>query len=99
MRYIILFAVGLTLSSSISAQERTDSVRESLAVPAIDQPLIPAFRAMPDSGVVKTIASFISEDDDRYYFHPAPWYLPLIKITVSNAALWAVDRYVFNYDF
>src|SRR2546426_6381367 len=37
--------------------------------------------------------------DDLNYYPRAPVWAPLVKITLANAALWAVDRYVFDYDF
>lgn len=49
------------------------------------------------SSTLNEIGSLFS--DNPQYYGRAPFWLPLLKITVSNAALWAADRYIFNYDF
>src|SRR5438105_910000 len=50
-----------------------------------------------DSGITNSLG-WLFNDDPQYYSR-APIWVPLAKITVSNAALWAIDRYIFNYDF
>ncbi len=91
---ILAFAFLCTLlfiAVTASAQPSTAHDRE---------PIVPAFSKAPqafDSTVLNSIGWLFN--DDKYYYERAPIWLPLVKITLSNAALWAVDRYVFNYDF
>ena len=38
-------------------------------------------------------------NDDPGYYTPAPIWLTAARVTLTNATTWAVDRFVFNYDF
>ena len=51
-----------------------------------------------DTSRPRNVLGWLFKDDPQYY-NRAPIWVPLVKITLSNAALWAVDRYIFNYDF
>jgi hypothetical protein len=62
------------------------------------QSTIPALLPERDlNSTLNEIGSLFS--DNPQYYGRAPIWVPLVKITLSNAALWAIDRYVFNYDF
>jgi hypothetical protein len=82
---LILLTIGAVSAFSQTSQSND---RQTIA-PFTPQPL--------DSPVLNSIGSLFS--DDKYYYTRAPIWLPLVKITLSNAGLWAIDRYIFNYDF
>lgn len=98
----ILFSliISFTVASSALAQSLPDT---SAAAKVIDiappwQSTIPAL--LPERDVNSTINEIGSLfNDNSQYYERAPIWAPLVKITASNAALWAIDRYVFNYDF
>lgn len=38
-------------------------------------------------------------NDDTAYNKKSPWYVPAARVILQNGFTWAIDRYVFNYDF
>ncbi|HEX5315123.1 MAG TPA: hypothetical protein VFX22_00620, partial [Candidatus Kapabacteria bacterium] len=98
----ILFSliISFTVASSALAQSLPDT---SAAAKVIDiappwQSTIPAL--LPERDVNSTFNEIGSLfNDNSQYYERAPIWAPLVKITASNAALWAIDRYIFNYDF
>ena len=38
-------------------------------------------------------------NDDTHYYPKAAFYVPIGKIIFANFALWAADRYIYNYDY
>src|SRR5205823_1535469 len=50
---------------------------------------------LSDTGIFNTIGSIIM--DNKQYYGRAPIWVPLVKITLSNMVLWAIDRYVFDF--
>src|ERR1700730_7144184 len=38
-------------------------------------------------------------DDDPRYNQRSDWPVPLYKVIIANIEIWAVDRYIFNYDY
>jgi hypothetical protein len=38
-------------------------------------------------------------DDDPAYNERSPVWMVALRVTLSNISTWAIDRYVFNYDF
>jgi len=38
-------------------------------------------------------------DDNPLYEHKSPVWLAALRVTFANVSTWAIDRYVFNYDF
>ncbi|MDB5222137.1 MAG: hypothetical protein JWN83_804 [Chitinophagaceae bacterium] len=38
-------------------------------------------------------------NDDPAYNHKYPWYVPAVKVVISDATNWAVNKFIFHYDF
>jgi hypothetical protein len=101
-----ILVVGLVvLASSAQAQFRprmTDSSRGKISQPSESQELMPAFGAyspaVDSPNVVAKAANVLFRDNPSYYGR-SPIWVPLVKITASNIALWLVDRYLLNFDF
>jgi len=102
---ILSFILSTTLVLQASAQTLN---ADSTSHQSSESRLMPAFTSHThaynhsdeemDTGAVKKAVGILFSDDTGYY-GKSPIYLPLIKITASNIALWLVDRFIFNFDF
>ncbi|MDP4200018.1 MAG: DUF3943 domain-containing protein [Bacteroidota bacterium] len=91
MKTLLLVFLGSSITTNIAFSQITPS--NNIAPPmALFTP-----QAIPDSLLLNSVGWLFN--DDPHYYGRAPIWVPLAKITISNAALWAIDRYVFNYDF
>ena len=97
MRKSILTIVCLLLlsGSAVCQEGQFDTIAQA--------PKISAFMRLHAPGAIDTsrrrnVMGWLFTDDPQYY-HRAPFWVPMAKITLSNAVLLGLDRYVFNYDF
>src|SRR5665213_2389584 len=96
--------LGLIISCSFASSAFAQSLPDTSAAAKVMDILppwqftVPALLPERDlNSTVNEIGSLFS--DNPLYYGRAPIWLPLVKITLSNSALFAIDRYVFNYDF
>jgi hypothetical protein len=100
LRYFFLLLVAIFISSSAFAQ--SSQTVDNTPLRSLPAPMfMPAPAPMPPftlDSIVKNSIGWLFKDNPQYYTRQPIW-LPLAQITLSNVALWLIDRYVYNYDF
>jgi hypothetical protein len=96
---LIFFASALNAQTSETAQNT-----ERNTEPAIKQKKFQLQNVVdPTPNPIRDPALFDSHgdllNDDPYYNKKSPITVPIFKVIVANAEVWAIDRYVFNYDY
>src|SRR5438105_12662118 len=101
MRLIKIAALLLPLMFSqvvraqfVSNSPNTDPKKRTAAVDPADPPHPVPSPVPPLKDVYGDLLS-----DDPVYNKRSDWPVPLYKILIQNVELWAIDRYIFNYDF
>ncbi len=84
--------MGQTLPNDTSAQANVLNV-----LPSWQSRILPFHPVGDVHSTLNEIGSLLS--DNPHYYGRAPIWLPFLKSTFSNAVIWAIDRYVFNYDY
>jgi hypothetical protein len=100
MKPTIILAVLIVLSGAAGAQFK-DTARFSdrnLSV-ATNEKIIRAESPQVDPPAPLKDLHGDLLNDDPVYNKRSDWPVPLYKILIQNIELWAIDRYIFNYDF
>src|SRR2546430_953062 len=82
-----------TASKSGDESSATNSKKELTKDAAADPAPVP----LKDSRQFDQYGDLLN--DDPYYNRRSPITVPLFKVFMSNVQIWAIDRYILNYDY
>src|SRR5918993_1574013 len=94
-----VFLVFLTiLNIKMIAQDDSSGVEPLKDTMIIQKDSIPVIDSIPPSKPLYNMYGDLLHDDPIYN-KKSSWVLPAVRVLMADAFIWAVDRYVYKYDW
>jgi len=101
MKSVIIFTVVIFLSRVGGAQFKetvTKTPDQNLSIASNPKKSIEVPAQIDPPPPLKDLYGDLL-NDDPIYNKKSDWPVPLYKVLIQEVELWAIDRYIFNYDF